>query len=121
MQRAGRFARRGEVVRRGRPPGKPGPGVHAPAAVSLRVRIAELGIRQGQLAALADMTPAMLSRIVTGRSRLARNVELRLHRILDIEERAQQAAEAVRRREYARPAAGGVFRDVSKPKMGVGS
>ena len=106
-------------MRRGRPPGKPGPGIHDPAAVSLRVRIAALGIRQGQLAVLADLTPAMLSRIVTGRSRLARDVELRLHRILDIEERAQQAAEAVRRREYARAAAGGVFGDVSKPKMGA--
>ena len=108
-------------MRRGRPPGKPGPGIHDPAVVSLRVRIATLGMAQGQLAALADLTPAMLSRIVTGRSRLARDVELRLHQILDIEERAQRAAEAVRRREYARAAAGGVFGNVSKPKMGVAS
>ncbi len=108
-------------MRRGRPPGKPGPGIHDPAVVSLRVRIATLGMAQGQLAALADLPPARLSRIVMGRAKLARDVELRLHRILDIEERAQRAAEAVRRREYARAAATGVFGDVSKPKTGAAS
>ena len=106
-------------MRRGRPPGPPGPGVHDPAVVSLRVRIATLGISQRRLAALADLSPPMLSRLVMGRARLARDVELRLHRILDIEERAQQAAEAVRRREYARAGAGGVLADVSKPKVGA--
>ncbi len=108
-------------MRRGRPPGKPGPGIHDPAVVSLRVRIATLGMAQVQLAALADLSPARLSRIVMGRARLARDVELRLHRILDIEERAQRAAEAVRRREYARAAAAGVFGDASKLKMGAAS
>ena len=108
-------------MRQGRPPGRPGPGIHDPAVVSLRVRIATLGISQTRLAALADLPPTTLSRLVMGRRRLDRNVELRLHRILDIEERAQAAAEAVRRREYARVAAGGVLGDVSRPKTGAAS
>lgn len=122
VQRAGCLSRRAEgVMRQGRPPGRPGPGVHDPAVVSLRVRIAELGISQTRLAALADLPPTTLSRLVMGRRRLDRNVELRLHRILDIEERAQAAAEAVRRGEYAREAAGGVLRNVSDPKTGAAS
>ena len=122
MQRAGRFPGRAVgVVRRGRPPGRPGPGLYDPGVVSLRERIAMSGISQTRLAALADLLPATLSRLVRGRRRLDRNVELRLHRILDIEERAQAAAEAVRRREYARAAVGGVFGAVSRPKTGAAS
>ena len=122
VQRAGHFFGRAEgVVRRGRPPGRPGPGVHDPAVVSLRVRIAELGISQTRLAALADLPATTLSRLVMGRRPLDRNIELRLHRILDIEERAQAAAEAVRRREYARAAIGGVLGDESRPKTGAAS
>ena len=85
------------------------------------MRIAELGVSQVQLAAWADVPPTTLSRLVNGRKRLERVVELRLHRILDIEECAQAAAQAVRRREYARAAAGGVLVDVSKPKTGAAS
>ena len=108
-------------MRQGRPPGRPGPGIHDSAVVLLRVRIATLGISQTRLAALADLSPTTLSRLVMGRRRLDRNVELRLQRILDIEERALAAAEAVRRREYAPEAAGGVLVDVSKPKTGAAS
>ena len=108
-------------MRRGRPPGRPGPGIHDSAVVLLRVRIATLGISQTRLAALADLPASTLSRLVMGRRRLDRNVELRLHRILDIEERAQAAAEAVRCREYARAAAAGGLVDVSKPKTGAAS
>ena len=122
VQRAGRFFRRTEgVVRRGRPPGRPGPGLHDPAVVSLRERIARLGISQTRLAALADLPATTLSRLVMGRRRLERNVELRLHRILDIEARAQAAAEAVRRREYAWAAAEGVGGAVPRPKTGAAS
>ena len=95
--------------------------MHDSAVVLLRVRIATLGISQTRLAARADLSPSTLSRLVMGRRRLDRNVELRLHRILDIEERAQAAAEAVRRREYARAAAGGVLGAVSRPKTGAAS
>ena len=108
-------------MRRGRPPGLPGPGARDPAVVSLRVRIATLGLSQTRLAALADVLPTTLSRLLRGRRPLDRNLERRLHRILDIEERALAAAEAVRRREYARPASGGVFGDVSRPKTGAAS
>ena len=85
------------------------------------MRIAELGVSQVQLAAWANVPPTTLSRLVNGRKRLKRVVELRLHRILDVEERAQAAAQAVRRREYARAAAAGVLVDVSKPKTGAAS
>lgn len=108
-------------MRWGRPPGRPGPARHDPPVVLLRERIAKLGISQTRLAALADLSPTTLSRLVMGRRRLDRNVELRLHRILDIEERAQAAAEAVRRREYARAAVGGVLGGVSSPKTGAAS
>lgn len=122
MLRAGGFSGRGaDLVRRGRPPGRPGPAVHDPAVVSLRARIATLGISQAYLAALAGLSPVRLSRLMMGRVRLDRAVELRLHRILDIEERALAAAEAVRRTEYARAAAGGVPGDVSRPKTGAAS
>ena len=57
-----------------------------------------------------------LSRLVLGRVPLERAVELRLCRVLDVEERALAAAEAVRRREYARAAAGGVLGDASTVK-----
>ena len=95
--------------------------MHDSAVVLLRVRIATLGISQTRLAALADLPPSTLSRLVMGRRRLDRDVELRLHRILDIEERAQAAAEAVRCREYARAAAGGVLGDVPTAKTGGAS
>ncbi len=108
-------------MRRGRPSGKPGPGVHDPAVVSLRVRIAELGMPQVKLAALADLAPTTLSRLVMGRRRLDRAVARRLHRILDVEERAQKAADAVRRRGYAREAVGAGVRGASKPKLGAAS
>lgn len=108
-------------MRPGRPPGRPGPAFNDPAVVSLRTRIAVLGISQAHLAALASLSPVRLSRLVMGRVRLDRAVALWLHRILDIEERALAAAEAVRRTEYARAAAGGVPGDVSRPKTGVAS
>lgn len=108
-------------MRRGRPPGRLGPCGDDSAVVSLRTRIAELGVSQVQLAAWADVPPTTLSRLVNGRKRLERVVELRLHRILDVEECAQAAAQAVRRREYARAAAAGVLVDVSKPKTGAAS
>lgn len=108
-------------MRRGRPPGRPGPAVHDPAVVSLRARIAALGVSQAHLAALAGLSSVRLSRVVMGHVRLDRAVERRLHRILDIEKRALAAAEAVRRAEYARAAAGGVLGEVSRPKTEVAS
>ncbi|MCY4123097.1 MAG: hypothetical protein OXG72_19495 [Acidobacteria bacterium] len=122
MQRAGRFSGPVEgVVRRGRPPGRPGPGLQDPGVVLLRERIARMWISQTRLAALADLPATTLSRLVMGRRPLDLNVELRLHRILDIEERAQAAAEGVRRREYARAAADGVLGDLSRPQTGAAS
>ena len=108
-------------MRRGRPLVGFGPYAHDPAVVSLRTRIAELGVSQVQLALWAELYPVTLSRLVNGRKRLDGAVELRLHRILDIEQRAQEAAEAVRRREFAREGGGAALRDVSRPRLGAAS
>jgi transcriptional regulator with XRE-family HTH domain len=108
-------------VSRGRPAGVPGSHVDDPEVVSLRMRIARLRLPQAQLAPLAGLSTTMLSRLLTGRQRLDRAVELRLHRVLDVEEQAKEAADAVRRREYARDSAGPAPRDVSRPQMGAAS
>ena len=92
-------------MKRGRRRQPAGPDLRRENVAALRVRIAAVGMRKKDLAMRAGLRPQVLGSLLSGRVPLAADIERRLHAVLGVEERAQAAAEAVRRREDERPVA----------------
>ena len=63
----------------------------------IRGRIAEVGIRQADLAAHLEIHETLLNAILRGRRPMPEGFEARVHETLDLLEQANQVAEAARR------------------------
>ena len=64
-------------------------------------RIAEIGVVQADVAVRLGIHPTLLNAILRGRRPMPKGLEARIHRTLDILERAERAADEARARVLA--------------------